>query len=138
VLSHPPALAEGPEARARVRALAQAIACDIHPLCNLRVLQFLTGPLEHSESQKLEWIRHWVTTGLASLESWLTRDGESGSYCHGDEVTLADICLIPQVFNARRFECPMENLPKILSIYDACMALPAFASAAPHAQPDAA
>lgn len=133
----PHLLPASPEERARVRALAQMVACDIHPLCNLRVLQFLTGPLEHSECEKLDWIRHWVGSGLAAVESWLTRDGASGVYCHGDEVSLADLVLIPQVFNAKRFDCPMENLPRILSIYDACMTLPAFVRAAPDSQQDA-
>jgi maleylacetoacetate isomerase len=132
----PALLPSEPIARARVRALAQTIACDIHPVNNLRVLQYLTGTLDITEDAKLDWYRHWVALGFAALETQLQHTA-TGTYCHGDTPTLADVCLIPQVFNARRFNCELSAYPKLVQIAERCEALPAFAQAHPAQQPDA-
>ncbi|GEK52277.1 maleylacetoacetate isomerase [Vreelandella venusta] len=124
-------------ARARVRALAQSVACEIHPLNNLRVLKYLVGELGVDEAAKLAWYRHWITEGFSALEATLSTDPSSGDFCHGDSPTLADICLIPQVYNAERFECDLSAYPTIQRIAANCRALPAFEKAAPEAQPDA-
>jgi maleylacetoacetate isomerase/maleylpyruvate isomerase len=134
----PPLLPADALGRARVRALAQTIACDIHPINNLRVLKYLTGTLGASEEEKLAWYRHWVAEGLAAVERLLANDPACGDFCHGDAPTLADCCLVPQVFNARRFACPLDAMPNIVRIAARCEALPAFAAAAPQNQPDAA
>lgn len=133
----PPLLPADPLGRARVRALALTIACDIHPLNNLRVLNYLTQRLGADEEEKRAWYRHWVTEGLAALEKLLTAHPATGSFCHGDAPTLADCCLVPQVFNARRFDCPLDEFPTIRRIVENCEALPAFAAAAPANQADA-
>jgi maleylpyruvate isomerase len=137
---HPtPLLLPGePLARARVRALAQAIACDIHPLNNLRVLQYLTRVLGVDEDAKNAWYRHWVQLGLSALETRLAGDAATGEYCHGDAPTLADICLVPQLANARRYDVVLDAYPTLLRIDDRCRTLRAFADAAPERQPDAA
>ncbi len=122
-------------AKAKVRALALDIACDIHPLNNLRVWQYLTGPLALSEQQKLDWITHWLHTGFMALEQRLNQS--AGQFCFGDEVTLADICLVPQVYNAQRFALDMTAYPRIGAVYHHCQQLAAFALAAPEQQPDA-
>jgi maleylacetoacetate isomerase len=134
----PPLLPDTPEARARVRAIALAIACDIHPLNNLRVLQYLTGTLGTGEDAKNAWYRHWIDLGLAALETQLASDAATGVFCHGDRVTLADICLVPQLANARRNRIPLEPYPTLRRIDADCQSLEAFASAAPERQPDAA
>lgn len=121
--------------RAEVRALALDIACDIHPLNNLRVLQYLTGPLALNEQQKLTWIQHWLTTGFTALEQRLNLT--AGEYCYGDHITLADICLVPQVYNALRFNLDVQSYPHIYRIYQHCQQLAAFALAAPEQQADA-
>lgn len=123
--------------RARVRALAQAVACEIHPLNNLRVLKYLTGELGVDEATKMTWYRHWVSVGFAALETQLSREAGSGDFCHGDAPGLADLCLVPQVFNAERFACDLAPYPRIRRIVANCRALDAFARAAPEAQPDA-
>ena len=123
--------------RARVRALAQMVACEIHPLNNLRVLQYLTQELGVSGAQKDAWYAHWVALGLQAVEDSLARSPDTGRFCHGDSPGLADCCLVPQVFNARRFNCALDAYPTILRIVAACEALPAFQEAAPGAQPDA-
>ncbi|GEK47714.1 maleylacetoacetate isomerase [Bisbaumannia pacifica] len=123
--------------RARVRALAQAVACEIHPLNNLRVLKYLTGELGVDEATKMTWYRHWVSEGFAALETQLSREAGSGDFCHGDAPGLADLCLVPQVFNAERFACDLTAYPRIRRIVANCRALDAFARAAPEAQPDA-
>ncbi len=133
----PPFLPADPASRARVRGIALAIACDIHPLNNLRVLNYLTGTLGVTESQKDGWYRYWVDTGLEALETSLARDKATGRFCHGDAPTLADICLVPQVANARRFSIDLAPYPTLTRIEAACLALPAFAVAAPAKQPDA-
>src|SRR5215472_504352 len=133
----PPLLPDMPEARARVRAIALAIACDIHPLDNLRVLQYLVRTLGASEDAKNAWYRHWIDVGLGALESQLTHDAATDTFCHGESPTLADICLVPQLANARRFGIPLEAYPCLLRIEAACNALPAFIAALPEKQPDA-
>jgi maleylacetoacetate isomerase len=134
----PPLLPTAPADRAFVRSVAQAIACDIHPLNNLRVLAYVKQTLGHSDAEKDEWYRHWVATGFTALEAMLAGHKGRGRFCHGDAPTLADLCLVPQVANAERFNCPMEDYPTIRAIAAECRALPAFAAAAPDKQPDAA
>jgi maleylacetoacetate isomerase len=133
----PPLLPAGPAARARVRAVAQLIACDIHPLNNLRVLQYAREALGASEDARNAWYRHWIMDGFAALEILLTDSAETGRHCHGDAPTIADACLVPQVYNARRYRCDLAAFPTIVRIDAACSALPAFARARPEAQPDA-
>ena len=134
----PPLLPATAPARARVRAIALAIACDIHPLNNLRVLQYLTHTLALSEDAKNAWYRHWIDTGLSALEAQLATDASTGAYCHGDAPSLADICLVPQLANARRYGIALEAYPTLLRIDANCRQLTAFAAAAPEVQPDAA
>ncbi len=133
----PPLLPRGAAERARVRALAQIVACDIHPLNNLRVLKWLKDHLGADEGQRNQWYRHWIAEGFAALEALLGDNQAAGRYCHGDSPTLADLCLVPQVYNATRYECDLEPYPAIRRINAACMALEAFRGAAPEAQPDA-
>ncbi|MEY4364136.1 MAG: Maleylpyruvate isomerase [Pseudomonadota bacterium] len=121
--------------RARVRALAQSIACEIHPLNNLRVLKYLTKTLQVDEETKNTWYRHWVREGLEAFERQLAQ-GPNGSYCYGNTPTLADCCLVPQIFNARRFDTPLDGLPRTMAVFDACMQLDAFQKAQPSACPD--
>ena len=124
--------------RARVRALAQAIACEIHPLNNLRVLQYLERDLKVDEATKANWYRHWITLGFTALETMLAKSADNSTFCHGNAPGLADCCLIPQIANSRRFHTPLEAFPTIRRIEEACLALDAFAKAAPQLQPDAA
>lgn len=133
----PPLLPADAEERARVRALAQLVACEVHPLNNLRVLKYLVGELGVDDDAKLAWYRHWIAEGFQALETMLSREAGSGDFCHGDTPTLADICLVPQVFNAERFECDLSAYPRIRRITANCRAQPAFQQAAPEAQPDA-
>jgi maleylacetoacetate isomerase len=119
----------------QVRAFALDIACDIHPLNNLRVLQYLTGTLGLNETQKVAWIHHWLATGFAALEQRLA--SYAGVYCFGDDITLADVCLAPQVYNALRFQLDMTPYPTILRVYEQLMQVPAFVQAAPEQQADA-
>lgn len=134
----PPLLPRGDAAaRARVRALAQLVACDIHPVNNLRVIQYLGRHLNVAEDARDAWYRHWIMDGFAALETLLAGSGETGRYCHGDMPTLADVCLVPQVYNARRYRCDLTPFPTIVRIDAACAELPAFAAARPEAQPDA-
>ncbi len=137
--THPsPPLLPGTAAdRARMRAIAQVIASDTHPLNNLRVLQHLTRSFGLSEAQKNAWYCHWVDRGLQTVEKMLAGDPRSGRFCHGDTPTLADCCLVPQVFNARRFGCSLDGLPTVLRISATCEELEAFQRAAPQNQPDA-
>jgi len=134
----PPLLPPTPEARARVRSIAQVIACDIHPLNNLRVLKYLTGTLGASEDAKNAWYRHWIELGLAAIEARLAADSRTGAFCHGAAPTLADVCLVPQLANARRYDFSIEAYPTLGRIESHCLALDAFARAAPARQPDAA
>jgi maleylpyruvate isomerase len=131
----PPLLPAEPLARARVRALTQAITSDIHPLNNLRVLRYLEDKLSLDKQVRDSWYRHWVEVGFEALERWLLRDAATGRFCHGDAPTLADICLVPQVFNARRFAVDLNPFPRIRAIDAACMELAAFQTAAPERQP---
>ncbi len=123
--------------RARVRALALAVACEIHPVLNLRVLERLARQPGFDETAKLDWYRHFIAAGFAALERLLADDARTGTYCHGDTPTLADACLVPQVYNARRFDCPLDAYPTIRRIDAACLTLPAFDLARPESQPDA-
>ncbi|MGE0651649.1 MAG: glutathione S-transferase C-terminal domain-containing protein, partial [Alphaproteobacteria bacterium] len=123
--------------RARVRALALAIACDLHPLNNLRVLFYLKNEMAQSDEARNTWYRHWVAKGLSALEGALKGDARTGTFCHGDVPGLADICLVPQIFNAKRLECPLDAYPKVMEIFGACMKLSAFDAAQPSKQPDA-
>ncbi len=123
--------------RARVRALAQAIACEVHPLNNLRVLKYLVNELGISEEQKMSWYHHWLREGFSALEQMLADSEETGRFCHGDTPGLADICLIPQLYNARRFKVELEPFPTIRRIEQACQQLQPFLNAAPEAQGDA-
>jgi maleylpyruvate isomerase len=131
----PPLLPQGAEDRAWVRSIALAIACDIHPINNLRVLQYLKKTLEVEEAGRDEWYRHWIRVGFGPLEAQLS--GRTGRFCFGDTPTLADVCLVPQVFNAQRLEVDMGAYPRIRAIHEACMQVPAFADAQPSRQPDA-
>jgi maleylpyruvate isomerase len=131
-----PLLPATPRERARVRQLALAMACDIHPLNNLRVLKYLSGPMGVDEPAKAAWINHWHGTGLAALEADLARDPRRGRFCFGDAPTMADCCLVPQLFNARRFGLDLAPFPTLLAIDAACQDLPAFQLAHPARQPD--
>ncbi len=133
----PPLLPGTPADRARIRSIAQTIACDIHPIDNLRVLQYLTGTLGITEAQKSAWYCHWVERGLTAVERMLADDPRTGAFCHGDAPTLADCCLVPQIANARRFHCRFDHLPTIARIVRQCESVEAFRRAAPDQQPDA-
>jgi maleylpyruvate isomerase len=133
----PPLLPRTPAERARVRGIALAIACDIHPLDNLRVLRYLVRTLGASEQSKDAWYRHWVEVGLGALEAQLARESATGAFCHGSAPTLADCCLVPQIANARRAGIPLDAYPTLTRIDSTCNTLAAFAAAAPERQPDA-
>jgi maleylacetoacetate isomerase/maleylpyruvate isomerase len=130
----PALLPAQPNARARVRGLCQLIACDIHPLNNLRVLQYLESTLNVAQAARDEWYRHWVAAGFAALEEALGRDASRGRFCCGDQPGMGDVCLVPQVYNARRYSLDMTPYPRIVAIDAACRELPAFAGAAPEKQ----
>lgn len=134
----PPLLPADPMARARVRSLACMIACEIHPLNNLRVLFRLSDQFGADEAAQRDWFTHWVTTTFDALETALADHQETGTFCHGDTPTLADLCLYAQVWNNRRFEIAVEQWPTIARIFAALDAIPAFKTAAPPVQPDAA
>ena len=123
--------------RARVRAIAQVIACDIHPVNNLRVLNYLRDTLYADDAARSNWALHWMALGLRALEQHLAREPATGLCCHGDTPTLADCCLVPQLFNARRFGLDLAPYPTLVRIDRHCAALPAFATAHPAQQPDA-
>ena len=129
----PPLLPLDPLQRAKVRAVALTIACDIHPIDNLRVLQYLKRTLKHEQSDIDAWYHHWIIQGFNAIEAAIA----PGPYCFGAQVTLADICLVPQVFNARRLKVPLEAFPKIVAVESACLKLAAFDKARPENQPDA-
>jgi maleylacetoacetate isomerase len=133
----PAFLPSGAAARAAVRSMAQAIACDIHPLNNLRVLNYLKGALGHDESVVKTWYRHWIAEGFTGLEELARRHSADRRFLFGAAVSMADICLVPQVYNARRFECDLAPFPTLTAIAAALEALPAFADARPEVQPDA-
>ena len=134
----PPLLPADALGRARVRAIALDIACEIHPLDNLRVLRYLQRELKVSDEDKDRWYRHWVETGLDVVERGLAGHPATGRFCHGDRPGLADCVLVPQIFNAQRMKCRLDHVPTVMRIFDACMAEPAFAQAQPSACPDAA
>jgi maleylacetoacetate isomerase/maleylpyruvate isomerase len=131
----PPLLPADALGRARVRALAQSIACEIHPLNNLRVLKYLVRELKVEEEAKNTWYRHWVREGLEAFERQLSQ-GAVSTYCYGDTPTLADCCLVPQIFNGQRFKVNVDGLPRTMAAFDACMKLEAFQRAQPSACPD--
>jgi maleylacetoacetate isomerase/maleylpyruvate isomerase len=131
----PPLLPADALGRARVRALALDIACEIHPLNNLRVLRYLVHSLKVSEEDKNRWYQHWVETGLEAVERQLM--AAPATFCHGDTPTLADCTLVPQIFNAQRFGCRTDHVPQVMRVFDACMRLDAFEKTRPEACPDA-
>jgi len=133
----PPLLPKDPVGRARVRSLSLLIACEIHPLNNLRVLQHLKRALGQGEEQVNAWYRHWIADGLAKLEAQLARTDGTGRYSHGDAPTLADCCLVPQIFNAQRYQCDTTAYPTTMRVFAECMKLDAFERAQPARQPDA-
>lgn len=135
----PPLLPGDPAERARVRAMAQLIACDIHPLNNLRVMKYLAAPMEQSDEAVAVWYRHWIAEGFAALEELVTRHGgigPGGGYCFGDSVTMVDCLLVPQMWNARRFECDLAPFPRLTDIDARLQQIDAFRAAAPENQPD--
>jgi maleylacetoacetate isomerase len=137
VKPEPALLPANPVERARVRQLAYAIACDIHPVNNLRVLQYLRDTHGLSEEERARWQRHWIGLGFAAIETLLAGSELTGHYCHGDAPTLADVCLIPQMANGRRVNLDFSPYPTLLRIEKEALAHPAFAAARPEAQPDA-
>lgn len=134
----PPLLPAEPGARAEARALAQIVACDVHPLNNLRVLKYLEERLGQDEAARQAWYGHWIAEGFEALERLLRARAAPGRFCCGDAPGLADVCLVPQVFNARRFSCPTGAYPTVMRVVEACEALDPFARAHPSRQPDAA
>ncbi|VTY40015.1 Maleylpyruvate isomerase [Xylophilus ampelinus] len=132
----PPLLPADPVGRAHVRALAQSIACEIHPINNLRVLKYLVSELKLDDAAKNAWYRHWVREGLLAFERQLAQH-PAGIYCWGNTPTMADCCLVPQIFNAQRFDCDLSGLPRTIAAYEACQRLEAFQRAQPSQCPDA-
>jgi maleylacetoacetate isomerase len=133
----PPLLPSVARDRARARAIAQAIACDVHPLNNLRVLQYFENVWGVPAPEREEWGRHWIREGFAAVEKMLAENLSTGTFCDGEMPGLADCCLVPQVYNARRFSVDMETYPTIRRIYDNCLKVSAFDAARPEKQPDA-
>ena len=133
----PPLLPKDARARARVRGIALAIACDIHPLDNLRVLQYLTGTLGCTPEARDGWYKYWIDVGFEALEKQLAHDPATGRFCHGDAPTMADVCLVPQMANASKMSIDVSPYPTIMRIDAECRRIPAFADAAPAKQPDA-
>ena len=134
-MPEPPLLPRDALGRARVRALAQDIACEIHPLNNTRVLGYLSGTLAVADDARGAWIRHWIETGLEVVERQLA--AQPSTYCHGETPGLADCALVPQIFNGRRFDCDTSAMPTVMRVFDACMEVDAFKHAVPAEQPDA-
>ena len=133
---HPPLLPGDPSARAWVRGVAMINAADSHPLIVPRVRHYLTDVLRVTDEQRLAWIQHWLRAGLQAMEALLAEHAESGRFCHGERPTIADICLVTQVTPAKTFECQLDAYPRIMRVYDRCMAIAAFADAHPSKQPD--
>ena len=134
---NPPLLPREPLARARVRSLALLVACEIHPMNNLRALQYLRRQLGQGEEGVTAWYRHWVADGLAKVEAELAGSPRTGRFCHADAPSIADCCLVPQIFNAKRFDCDLSPYPATMKVFESCMALEAFDRAQPSKQPDA-
>jgi maleylacetoacetate isomerase len=137
LVPEPPLLPRDPPGRARARQLADIIACDIHPLNNLRVQRYLQRSLRISDEARLEWSQHWIVEGFDALELWLTAESSSGPFCLGGTVSIADVLLIPQLYNARRYHVSLDDFPTLCEIEANCNALEAFRRAAPDVQPDA-
>ena len=133
----PPLLPRDPADKALVRGMALIIACEVHPIQNLRVLQYVKREYNQTDDQVNRWAQHWIDLGLAALEQIIVAQPRRGKFSFGDSPTLADICLVPQLGNARRYGCDLAPYPAIVEIEKNCMALPAFAEAAPEKQPDA-
>ncbi|GGF31733.1 maleylacetoacetate isomerase [Aliidongia dinghuensis] len=133
----PPLLPGHPADRARVRAIAQMVSCDIHPIDNLRVLRYLRHELGHDEATVQRWYNHWIAEGFAALETFLAGSDQTGRFCHGETPTLADVCLVPQVVNSQNFKLDLEPYPTIRRIHEACLGYAAFEDALPKNQPDA-
>jgi maleylacetoacetate isomerase len=133
----PALLPRDPVDRARVRSLALVVTADIHPIQNLRVMSYLRATYGQTEEAAFAWSRHWIETGLAAYEASVAHDPKTGAYSHGNDPTFADLCLVPQIFNAGRFKVDMSRYPTIQRIYDTCMKHPAFDAAQPAKQPDA-
>ncbi len=133
----PPLLPKDPADKALVRSMAMVIACEVHPIQNLRVLNYVKREYNQTDEQVNRWAQHWIDLGLSALEQMILAQPKRGKFCFGDAPTVADICLIPQLGNARRYGCDLSQYPNILSIETACLAIPAFADAAPEKQPDA-
>ena len=134
----PPLLPGDAFARARIRALALDVACEIHPINNLRVLRYLVHDLKVAEDDKNRWYRHWVESGLEAVERQLADNPATGRFCHGDAPTLADCVLVPQIHNAQRMNCRLDHVPTVMRVFGECMALDAFSKTQPSACPDAA
>jgi len=132
----PALLPKKPSERARIRALALAIACEIHPLNNLRVLEYLKSVFKVTPEQQEAWYKHWIADGFKAFEQMLA-GGATNRFCHGDTPSLGDVCLVPQVFNARRFNCPLDDYPMLMRVFNECMQLDAFDRAQPSKQADA-
>ncbi len=130
----PPLLPKDPLERAYVRALSQLVACEIHPLNNLRALDFVRKSYAQDEQGIHRWYRHWIADGFSKLESWLVRENRYGRYCSGDRLSMADCCLVPQVANAGRYACDLAPYPTVARINDACVQLPLFIEASPESQ----
>jgi maleylacetoacetate isomerase len=133
----PPLLPRAAAARARVRSLSLLVACEIHPLNNLRTLQYLKRNLGQSEEQVAVWYRHWIADGLGKLETDLAGSKHTGRFSHGDAPSMADCCLVPQIFNAKRYEADLAAYPTVMRVFDECMKLAPFDRAQPAKQPDA-
>jgi maleylacetoacetate isomerase len=134
---NPPLLPKDPADKALVRSMALVIACEVHPIQNLRVLNYVKATYNQTDAQVNQWAQHWIDLGLAALQKMIAAQPKRGKFCFGDTATLADVCLIPQLGNARRYGCDLAKYPTILAIEKTCNALPAFADAAPEKQPDA-
>jgi maleylacetoacetate isomerase len=133
----PPIMPPAPLDRAYVRAVSQIVACEIHPLNNLRTLKHIRAAYKLDDEGVNAWYRHWIAAGLASLESYLIGAGRTGLYAFGDMVTVADCCIVPQIFNAKRFDCELAPYPRVMRVFEQCMKLAAFESTQPSRQPDA-
>jgi maleylpyruvate isomerase len=134
---NPPLLPSDPAERALVRSMALVVACEVHPIQNLRVLVHLKRTMNQSEDDLNGWARHWIQLGFSALEQMVVSQPNRGKFCLGDAPTMADICLVPQLSNARRFGCDLSQFPTLMQVETNCAALPAFAEAAPEKQPDA-